>query len=354
MGDNRPATVLAVIAVIFLLHWGQAFFIPLFVALMLAFALSPVVNALERVVRFRVLASALVVGSLIALAGAGAYALRDDVAELWQEFPNMAKKVSRSVKQATQEPGSPVAEVQKAAREMESITREGKASPPAAAQPAQGAIPVWQVVWRGWKGLLTGGAQVMVVLFLVFFMLASGDLFKRKLMTLAGPRLSQRKLTLEVINEIDKQIRRFLAVLAISNVMTGVLTWIAFRALGVEYAELWGIAAGILNTAPYFGPAMIAVASLVAGLMQFDEWKMAFMVAGASVAVQALVGALFETWFASRMARMNATATFVGLLFFGAIWGLWGVLLGIPLLAIVKTVCDYTEDWKPLGELLGR
>ena len=354
MGENRPAFVLAVIAVVFLLHWGQAFFIPLFVALMLAFALSPVVSALERVVRFRVLASALVVGSLVAMAGAGAWALRDDVAELWEQFPTVAKKVSRSVKQAAQEPGSPVAEVQKAAREVESITREGKAPPPPAAQPAQGAIPVWQVVWKGWKGLLTGGAQVMVVLFLVFFMLASGDLFKRKLITLAGPRLSQKKLTLEVINEIDKQIRRFFAVLAVSNIATGVLTWIAFRALGVEYAELWGLAAGIMNTAPYFGPAIIAVASLLAGFLQFGEWRTAFMVAGATIAVQFVVGALFETWFASRMARMNATATFVGLLFFGALWGLWGVLLGIPLLAIVKTVCDYTEDWKPLGELLGR
>jgi predicted PurR-regulated permease PerM len=192
------------------------------------------------------------------------------------------------------------------------------------------------------------------VLFLVFFMLASGDLFKRKLMTLAGPRLSQKKLTLEAINEIDRQIRRFLAVLAISNVMTGLLTWIAFRALGVEYAELWGLAAGILNTAPYFGPAIIAVSSFVGALLQFDEMRMAFMVAGSTILVQGLVGAVFETWFASRMARMNATATFVGLLFFGAIWGLWGVLLGIPLLAIVKTICDYTEDWKPVGELLGR
>jgi predicted PurR-regulated permease PerM len=124
--------------------------------------------------------------------------------------------------------------------------------------------------------------------------------------------------------------------------------------LGVEYAELWGLAAGLLNTAPYFGPAIIAVSSFVGALLQFDEMKMALAVAGSTIVVQALVGAVFETWFASRMARMNATATFVGLLFFGAIWGLWGVLLGIPLLAIVKTVCDYTEDWKPLGELLGR
>jgi predicted PurR-regulated permease PerM len=122
----------------------------------------------------------------------------------------------------------------------------------------------------------------------------------------------------------------------------------------VEYAELWGLAAAILHTAPYFGPAIIAFASLVAAFMQFGSWGHAFVVAGATVAVATLVGFVFATWLASRQTRMNTTASFVGLLFFGWIWGLWGVLLAIPILAIVKAFCDRNENWKPVGELLGR
>jgi predicted PurR-regulated permease PerM len=193
----------------------------------------------------------------------------------------------------------------------------------------------------------------MAVLFLVFFMLASGDLFKRKLLTLAGPRLSERKDALRVIEEIDRQVRRYLGVLLISDAIVGLGTWAAFAALGVQYAGLWGVAAAVLHTAPYFGPAIIAALSLIAAFLQFEEWKISFMVAGAHVGIATVVGMLFGTWLASRTTRLNATAAFVGLLFFGWLWGLWGVLLAIPLLAIIKAICDYNDDWKPLAELLG-
>jgi len=122
----------------------------------------------------------------------------------------------------------------------------------------------------------------------------------------------------------------------------------------MNYAGLWGLVAGIVHTAPYFGPALIGAGSLVAAFVQFGEWSRAMMVAGASIGVAALVGQLFATWLASRQTEMNTTATFVGLLFFGWIWGFWGVLLAIPLLALVKTVCDANEEWKVFSELLGR
>jgi predicted PurR-regulated permease PerM len=142
-------------------------------------------------------------------------------------------------------------------------------------------------------------------------------------------------------------------VMLVANTLVGLGTWAVFAAFGLQYAGLWGFFAAIVHTIPYFGPALIAVGSLAVGLVQFGDWR-AVMVAGSSVVVAAIVGTLFATWFASRQMRMNATASFVGLLFFGWIWGLWGLLLGIPILAIVKTICDHNEDWKPVGELLGR
>jgi predicted PurR-regulated permease PerM len=350
---RRALVVLAVIAVVFLLHWGAPFFIPLFIALLLAYALSPVADFVTRFVRWRILSATVVVAAVLGLGGLGAWAWSDDVTALWQKLPQVTRSVSASLKKMAQGP-SPVAEVKKAAAEIEAIAQTGKA-PARAPPPATSPSPVsfWSLVWEGGKGLAVAATQTMAVIFLVFFMLASGDMFKRKIVRIAGETLSEKKITVQAIDEIDLQIRRYLGVVVVSNVLVGIGTWILFNMIGMEYAGLWGVVAAILHTAPYFGPAIIAVASLFAAFLQFGDWGHALLAAGATLAVATLVGSVFATWLSARQTRMNTTATFIGLLFFGWIWGLWGILLGIPLLAIVKAICERTEGWQGFAELLG-
>lgn len=350
LSGNRALVVIAAVAVVFLLYWGAPFFVPLLIALLVSYALAPLVGALTRIVRYRAVAAAVVVSAIVALGALAAWTWSDDVDAMWQKIPVAAKTISKSLQKMAQRPGNPVAEVSKAAAEVQAI---GK--PPTAAAPQQAAPPnTWQVLWIGWKNAVTAATQLTAVLFLVFFMLASGDLFKRKLLAIAGNRLSQRKDALKVIEEIDRQVRRYLGVLLVSNVLVGLGVWAAFRILHVEYPEMWAVAAAVLHTAPYFGPAVVALASFIGAFLQFGEWSMAFLVAGSTVAIATLVGMVFATWLASRTTRMNATASFVGLLFFGWIWDFWGVLLAIPILAIVKTICDHNDDWKAVAELLGR
>jgi predicted PurR-regulated permease PerM len=354
MIGNRSLAFLAVIAAIALLNWGAPFFIPLMIALLIAYALSPLVELIARFVRLRAVAAAIVVLALIGLFAAAGWAWQDDIVAIWQKVPVAVKSISKSVEEIAQKPGpNPVAEMKKAAAEIENIGAPKKQAAAPAAAPAS-SISIWQLLWTGWKGVSLAAMQITVVLFLVFFMLASGDLFKQKLVRIAGDKLSKQRFTLQVIDEIDAQIRRYLIVLVVSDILVGAGTWIAFRLLGVDYAELWGLAAGIIHTAPYFGPALVAAASLVAAFMQFHSWGQAFLVAGSTIVIATIVGFVFATWLASRQTRMNTTATFVGLLFFGWIWGLWGVLLAIPILSIVKAICDRKEDWKAVGELLGR
>lgn len=353
MRGSRSMMVLATTAVVFLLYWGEPFFVPLFVSLFISYALSPVVTALTLLVRWRALAAGFVVIALVGLVGSAAYAWSDDVQELWQEAPVAAKVISKSLQKMVQKPAQPITEMKKAAEELESAA-QGKAAPAKAAPaPAAAPIPVWQMLWTGWKNVMIAASQTMVVIFLVFFMLASGDLFKRKLLAI-GAAYDKKRFTLGVLEEIDGQVRRYLVVLLVSNVLVGLGTWLVFLAMGVKYAGLWGFAAAVLHTAPYFGPTIIAAGSLVAVFVQFEDWAKAFIASGSTILVAALVGSLFTTWLASRQTRMNATASFIGLLFFAWIWGFWGILLGIPLIAIVKTICAHNEDWKPVAELLGR
>ena len=350
-----PLLILAVVAGIFLLHWGAPFFIPLFIALVISYALAPLTDAVTKFVRWRVVGASLVVSAVVGLLSAGVWAWSDDMVALWQRVPEATKTIAASLKRVAQRPTSPVAEVKKAAAEIEAIAQTGK--PPAKAPPAAptpSPVSFWQVVWEGGKSAAVAATQVMAVLFLVFFMLASGDTFKRKLVRLFGETLSEKKVTVQAIDEIDQQVRRYLGVLLVSNLLVGMGTWLAFEIMGVEYAELWGVAAGVLHTAPYFGPTVIALGTLVAGFLQFGDWSHAFMVSGVTIGVATVVGSVFATWLSARQTRMNTTATFVGLLFFGWLWGLWGVLLAIPLLAIIKSICERTEGGRVVAELLSR
>ena len=361
---NRSLVVLATVAVVFLLYWGEPFFVPLFLSLLIANALTPVVNALTLIVRWRAIAAALVVFTGMGLIGLAAWAWADDVQVLWEELPNATKVLSKSLQAMVRKPGGQITEMKKAAADLESVAQTGKTAPPPSPAQAQAQaqaqavssasqVSLLQVIWTGWKGVMAAGGQVMVVLFLVFFMLASGDLFKRKVLIIAAER-NKARFTMQVLEEIDAQVRRYLMVLLVANVLVGIGTWLVFSMLGVKYAGLWGLVAGVLHTAPYFGPAVIAAGSLVAAFVQFEQWPRALLVAGGSILVATLVGQVWATWLASRQARMNTTATFIGLLFFAWLWGFWGILLGIPIIAIVKTICDHNEDWKPVAELLGR
>jgi predicted PurR-regulated permease PerM len=358
VNPQAPLYVVAGVAIVWLLDWGAPFFVPLLVAILIAYALSPITDVVTRVVRWRVLAATIVIGSLLAAAVGSAIAWQDDMLRLWDRVPEAARAIAGSLKKVAQKPASPMAQVKKAAAEIESLAQTGKSAPPSPPVPASSTTPssmgFWQMVWNGSRQAMAAASQLMVVIFLVFFMLASGNLFKRKLVNIFGETLSEKKITVQMIDEIDDQIRKYLLVVLVSNLLVGFGTWILFRLMGVEYPELWGMVAAILHTAPYFGPAIVALASLFAAFLQFREWGQAFLVAGASIVVATLVGSVFATWFASRQTQMNTTATFVGLLFFGWIWGLWGILLGIPILAIIRVVCERKEEWKPVSELLSR
>jgi predicted PurR-regulated permease PerM len=196
-------------------------------------------------------------------------------------------------------------------------------------------------------------AKVVMMVFLVYFLLLSGDLFKRKLVSLAGPRLSQMKTTVEILDEIEGQVQRYLLVEALTAVIVGAATWAALAALGLEQAVLWGILAGVLNTIPYFGPVIVTAAIVVVGFLQFGALPRALAVGGAALAVTSLEGWLLRPALFGRATRMNHVAIFVGLIFWGWVWGVVGVLLAVPLMTVIKAVCDRVDVLQPVGELIG-
>jgi predicted PurR-regulated permease PerM len=141
--------------------------------------------------------------------------------------------------------------------------------------------------------------------------------------------------------------------LLVTNVLVGVLTWVVLRWGGLENAGAWAVAAGLLHVIPYFGPAVTAAGIGLAAFVQFDTLSTSLLFAGASVAIATIVGTFVTTWMTGRIARMNTAAVFVSLLFWAWLWGVWGMLLSIPLTVIVKVVAQRVEQLEPVAELLG-
>jgi predicted PurR-regulated permease PerM len=112
------------------------------------------------------------------------------------------------------------------------------------------------------------------------------------------------------------------------------------------------VLAGVLNVIPYVGPALVVGGAGVAGFLQFGTLTMAGVASGTAVLIATLEGLLITPWLMGRASSMNATAVFIGLSFLGWIWGIWGLLLAVPIMMAVKAICDHVEDLKPIGEML--
>jgi predicted PurR-regulated permease PerM len=192
-----------------------------------------------------------------------------------------------------------------------------------------------------------------MVIFLGFFLLVAGDTFKRKLVRLTGPSLSRRKITVAILDDINASIQKYMLMLLMTNILFGLLIWLALLWVGLDNAGAWAVAAGLLHIVPYLGPLAIAVATGMAAYMEFDSLSMGLLVSGLTLGIATLVGTFVTTWLTGRIAKMNAAAIFIALLFWGWLWGVWGMLLGIPITVILKVVSQHVEQMQPVAELLG-
>ena len=360
--DIRSAALitLAVLAGVYTLHWASAVFIPLVLGLMLSYAFSPIVDRLERWRVPRALGAGVLLTGIVGGVGWMTYSLSDDASALIETLPTAALKLRLALRSSKggAAPTSAIEKVQKAAAEIERAAEESGSALPSQRGVTRVIVekPRFNIkdhLWSGTLGIVTAAGQATVVVLLTYFLLVSGDTFRRKMAKLAGPRLSQKRITVEALDEITAQIKIYLLVQVVTSVIVGVATWLAFMWIGLEHAAVWGVVAGVTNLIPYIGAAIVGAGSALVGFMQFGSIQMALLVGGSSFVIHSIVGYLLLPWLTSRTSRMNAVTVFVGVLAWGWLWGLWGLLLGVPILMAVKAVCDRVEDLKPVGELLG-
>ncbi len=350
--------ILAAIAVVAALFFARAFFVPLLIGILASYSLRPVVDWLRRFRIPQAIAAALVLVVLVTGVSWIGYALSDEVAVVIEKLPDAARRLRAKLTSTRSSVPNALQNVQEAANELQKAATDVAQKPGTRERTVIAATPDSSAWFRDYAIaqsalLLSLAAKAPIVLLLAYFLLASGDHFRRKLVMLVGPSLARKKEVLAILEEVDAQVQRYLLVMLVSNALIALCTWLTLEAMGMEQAGVWGVFAGVMHFVPYLGPVVVAIASGIAAFIQFGSLLTAFSVGGATLLVAGLIGMVFMTWLQSRMARVNAAVLFIAILFFGWLWGVAGVLLGAPLVAIARVVCDRVEALKPVGELLG-
>jgi predicted PurR-regulated permease PerM len=344
--------LLALLASVFALQSAHQVLVPMLFGLMMSYALTPLVDRLQRWRVPRALGAGVLLAAIAIGIGWGAWSLTDEANALVETLPQVTKKI-RQMTQPKRGSVSALDKVQQAAVELEAAATGPNAPPLVRTVPATPKIDIRGYVLSGTLGALALLGQISVVFLMALFLLASGSSFRRKIVKLAGPTLSQKRVSVETMDEISGQIQRYLIVQLAVSVIVGIATGLAFYAIGLQHAIVWGVLAGVTNLIPYVGALLVGAASAIIGLVQFGTVEMALLIGGSSLAIHALVGNLLTPWWIGRAGRMSPLAVFVAVLIFGWLWGIAGLLLGVPVLLVVKAICDRVEELKPIGELLG-
>jgi predicted PurR-regulated permease PerM len=351
-------SVIAVLAFVYALSWAQRLLVPLLLGVIVAYTLNPLVTWLERLRIPRGAGTVLVMLTVMATLVLGAYSLRGQVQTVIEQLPAVASKFASGLARMRVSEIGNFQKMQNAANEVEMATNRAAGSPP----PRQAATHVvvdqptsrlGSFVWESSMGFVGALGQAAMVTFLVFFLLLGGDTFKRKLVRLTGPTLSKRKITVQILDDINASIQKYMLMLLATNLLVAASCWAVFHWIGLDNAGAWAVASGLLHLVPYLGPGVTAIAAGMAAFVQFDSFGMAFLVAAASLGIATVVGTFVTTWMTGRIANMNSAAVFISLLFWAWLWGIWGMLLSIPIIVIIKVISEHVDQLHPVAELLG-
>lgn len=351
--------ILSTLAIIAVLNWAQSFVISVLLGILLAYTLNPLVTAQERLRIPRFAAATFVMVFVIWASVYSLYALRYQAESIIEMLPKAANQLSVELTRGPK--GGAMSNLQKVQSAASTVKEAASSVTGDGAQTIhvpriQIEDPIFKIenfIWSGSLELIAFAGQAIMVMFLTYFLLLSGDTFKRKLVKLTGPSLTRKRITVHIIDDINISIQKYLFMLLVTNLLVVLLSWLAFEAMGLNNAGVWSVGAGLLHLVPYFGPLITAIVTGLAAFLQFDSLFMAFSVAAVNLLIATFVGIFVTTWMTGRIARMNATAIFISLLFWGWLWGIWGMLLSIPIIVIVKVTSQHIEQLHPVAELLG-
>ncbi|MEO5897952.1 MAG: AI-2E family transporter [Vicinamibacterales bacterium] len=355
---NVALSVIAGLSVIVMLQYMQAVLIPIVLAILISYALWPIVATLARVKVPQSIGAGIAVFAFIGVLGFGVWAFSDEAMGIIRDIPRATKMLRDRAEAERRKPkasSTTLEQVQEAAKEIDKAAAE--AAKPAVTTPGATQVEVVQPGFRvsDYLGgnLLGFLGQFSLILFLVYFLLVTGDLYKRKIVKIAGPTLTHKKITVQILDDINRQIESFIKVQVLTSAVVAAATALALWAFGVNHYVIWGLLAGLFNSIPYIGPILVSGSLALVAFMQFNDMTKTVEVAATAMVITSLEGFLLTPALMSRASQMNPAAIFVGLLFWSWVWGVWGTILAVPMMMMIKSISDHVEDLQGVSELLG-
>jgi predicted PurR-regulated permease PerM len=347
--------VVAVLA----LQSARALFVPVILGILASYVLEPPVAWLVRQGVPRIVSALLLSMAAVAAVGLTGYQLWNQATLAVARLPQGAQQLREAVQHRAAQRPNPVTQVQKAAEQLKEL---GKSDHDATSSDGTTTVTKVQIqpvafnlgdyVWASSGAALSVAADVVVIALLALYLLIAGDLFRRQLIEIAGPTLTRRKVTLQLLDDISVQISRYLSLRVTISVIVAIGTAFVLWLVGMGQPGVWGIVAGAANIIPYVGPAAVAASVGMAAFVQFQTIGQAVLAVGLTVLVALLEAYVITPWLTSRAAEMNAVAVFLGLVFWGWLWGVAGLFVAVPLMMILKVVCEHVDALHPIAVLL--
>lgn len=336
-------TGLFVLAIFYTLYFARDFLLPIVLAWIVSSLLAPAVRLLKRVGIPEPLGALLIVLVLLGSISYGVYRLAEPASTWVRRAPQVLTEVRFKLQQFIR----PMAEVQETTKEIEKMAglgRDGQAAAVEVKGPSLGAM----VVSSATNFVLSAGIMII----LLYFLLAAGDLFLLKLVKVL-PTLENKKMAVEIYRRIEKDVSTYLSVVSLIYLGFGAVIGTCMYFLGMPNPWLWGVLAAVLSYIPYLGSVIgITTVALVA-ILTFDEPFRIILVPSVYFALDVIQANLVYPLALGRRLALNPVVIFVWLIFCSWIWGILGALLAVPILAILKIVCDQIEQLAPIGEFLG-
>jgi predicted PurR-regulated permease PerM len=334
------------LACFYTLYFARDFFLPVILAVVLNFLFAPVVRVLKQ---FRVpeaLSAALMITAALALFGVLAYEFSGPLAEWLEKAPQTGAQLQKKF-QPLRKYVEKMSVTSEQVEKLASTKPENEKAPPRVELKKASLL---DILFSGTSKLVF---TLLVVLVLLYFLLASGDLFLAKLVHVL-PTLSDKKKAVQIAREIEGNISQYLLTMTLINTGVSILAGLLFWAFGMPNPALWGAMAGLLNFIPTIGSLSMAVILTLVATTAFPSLLHALLVPAAFLTLTILVGTFVSPLIVGRRLTLNPVVIFLGLSFWGWLWGIPGALLAVPMLAMFKIFCDHIEPLAPLGEFLGQ